>query len=154
KEGGCSTHPTRLHPISVTRRRHAGHLFEGAAEMRLIGKAGFQRDIGKRCVAVAEARARELHAQPALLFRDAAMVDAAEDRRDARGRRADFSGDFLEGEVRSELVAENFGHAIDPWLANAFAVAVIGTRQSGEKLQYQTLNGQRRTCIAVTEFAV
>jgi hypothetical protein len=54
-----------------------------------------------------------------------AVIDAAKHGRHARWRRADFTGDLLQRQVRTELLAQNFTHPADPRLANALAVAAI-----------------------------
>ena len=94
--------------------------------MRLIGKAGLDGDVGERRLGIEEALARELHSQSPLLLGDAAMVNAPEHRRDARGRLSDGRPHLFQRQPAAEVAAQNLVDAIEPARLAAIAVVRVG----------------------------
>src|SRR5205085_3332478 len=96
----------------VASRGRSGNLLERAREMRLIGEPGIKRDGRERCFTIAQAFARKLDPHSPLFLGNAAMVNAAEDRRDALGRLSDFRREIFERQARAEAFADEAFDAV------------------------------------------
>src|SRR5438105_7929709 len=122
--------------------------------MRLIGEPGIKRDGRERYFTIAQAFARKLDPHSPLFLGNAAMVNAAEDRRDALGRLSDFRREIFERQARAEAFADEAFDAVEPARPTAIDFRNTRPRKASEELQDETLNGQRRARVGISELGV
>ncbi len=101
--------------------RMAGHLAEGAGEVRLIGEAQLEAEFGKGDFGVEEDWAGGADAEAAGIFADAFALKAAEDAGKVNGMDAGFGAQIFERDARGGFGVEFIEHAGKPtWRMRSF----------------------------------